>query len=344
MRLKSFYAKTMTEAMQMVRQTLGEDAVIVATREERGGSIHVTAAVEPHFEISRSDRGGAGDSWLQYDDEDEESAIAEELTEAMLRHSVPEDVMDNVLSCATVIGLDDPKDALMASVEHLFQFKPLPNKSISQAQMMVGMPGSGKTLAVAKMAARGVMAGMRVGVISCDTIRAGGVEQLQAFTKLLKIDLQRASGPQELKALLTSMKGFDQILIDTPGINPFNTEDVRLLARLINTGMIEPHLVFQAGGDTDECSEIARAFSTIGVQSMIPTRLDIARRLGGLLAAAHHGNLVFADASNTPKVADGLFSMTPQHLSRLLMPKAFKGDTVATRAQAGSRRGSHTDR
>ena len=51
MRLKSFYAKTVTEAMQMVREMLGEDAIIVATREEKGGkAVCVTAAIEPGFE------------------------------------------------------------------------------------------------------------------------------------------------------------------------------------------------------------------------------------------------------------------------------------------------------
>ena len=50
MRLKSFYAKTMTEAMQMVRDTLGEDAIIVATREEKGGkAVRVTAAIDPAY-------------------------------------------------------------------------------------------------------------------------------------------------------------------------------------------------------------------------------------------------------------------------------------------------------
>jgi len=33
MRLKSFSAKTMKDAMRQVRDTLGEDAIIVATRE-----------------------------------------------------------------------------------------------------------------------------------------------------------------------------------------------------------------------------------------------------------------------------------------------------------------------
>lgn len=327
MRLKSFYAKTMTEAMQMVRDTLGDDAVIVASREQRDGSIHVTAAIEPNFEVSQPGQSAGGDDWLQYDDEDEESAIAEEITEAMLRHNVPEDVMDNIISCATVVGIDDPGEALVAAIEHLFQFSPLPSGKQKTAHMMVGMPGSGKTLAVAKMAARSAMNGLTVGVISCDTVRAGGVEQLGAFTKLLKIDLKRAGDPAQLKQALSALQGCDQILIDTPGINPFNKEDVKMLARLMNVGPITPHLALQAGTDTEECSELARVFSTIGVQSMIPTRIDIARRLGGLLAAAHSGNLTFADASNTPKVAAGLTNLSPQGLSRLLMPHAFRGQT-----------------
>ena len=38
----------MTEAMKMVRDALGEEAIIIATREEDGGkSVRVTAAIEP---------------------------------------------------------------------------------------------------------------------------------------------------------------------------------------------------------------------------------------------------------------------------------------------------------
>lgn len=327
MRLKSFYAKTMTEAMQMVRDALGEDAVIVATREQRDGNIHVTAAVEPNFEISRGSQSTAGDDWLQYDDEDEESAIAEEITEAMLRHNVPEDVMDNIISCATVVGLDDPGQALSAAIEHLFQFTPLPQTRVNAPIMIVGMPGAGKTLLVAKMAARSAMNGLKVGVISCDTVRAGGVEQLGAFTKLLKIDLKRAGDAAQLKQAIAALKGCDQILIDTPGINPFSKDDVRMLARLMNAAPMSTYLALQAGTDTEECVELARIFATIGVHSMIPTRIDIARRLGGILAAAHNGNLTLADGSNTPKVANGLFDLSPHGLARLIMPRAFRGQT-----------------
>lgn len=305
----------------MVRDTLGEDAVIVATQEERNGAIHVTAAVEPHFDLSKQ---SAHDDWLQYDDEDEESAVAEELTEAMLRHSVSEDVMDHIISCATVVGLEEPDTAMIAAVEHLFNFKPLPNHKNKAPQMFVGVPGSGKTLAVAKMAARAVMNDLKPIVISCDTVRAGGIEQLEAFTKLLKVDLLRADNAADLQAQLADLDGYDQILIDTPGVNPFDKDDLKTVARLYGAAQIKGHLILPAGGDADEASETARAFSTIGIDSLVPTRLDIARRLGGILTAAHHGNLSFADASNTPKVADGLFALTPHDLARMLMPSAFQ--------------------
>lgn len=319
----------------MVRDMLGEDAVIVATREERNaGGVHVTAAIEPAFELNK---GGAADSndWLQYDDEQDEFAVAEELTETMLRHSVPEDVMDNIVSCATVIGMENPGIALIAALEHLFHYRPLPTKASKKALMMVGPPGSGKTLAVAKQAARGAMNGLKIGVISCDTVRAGGVEQLQSFTNLLNIDLQKATSPQDLHHILGDMRNLDQVLIDSPGINPFDTDDIRTLAKLLNTDLVDPLMVIPAGIDSEESGEMARAFATLGVHTLIPTRVDIARRLGGILAAAHSGSLAFADASNTPKVADGLFSLTPKSLAKLLMPGAYRN---AAKTPAQSRR------
>lgn len=342
----------------MVRQTLGDDAVIVATREEHGGkAVRVTAAVEqydsgdfndydqdfargtranfertpetatgrrtgPNFEIETVGSPQTGSrSWLQYDSEDEENAVIEQLTDAMLRHGVPDEITDQVISCATVIGAHDAETALTAAFEHLYSFRPLPQRSSSTAMMMVGPPGAGKTLAVAKLAARSVMSGLRVAVITTDVIRAGGVEQLSAFTNILRIDLKKASSAQSLRAALESARTADQVFIDTAGYNPFAPDEMRDLARLITAGDIEPVMVLPAGADADESGEMSRIYATLGVRSVLPTRLDIARRLGGLLGAAHHGGLIFSDASNTPKVAEGLISLTPRRLAHLIMPE-----------------------
>lgn len=362
MRLKSFYAKSMTEAMKMVRDALGEEAIIIATREEDGGkSVRVTAAIEPErmhamadandepeyvgygesdygtrkednmldeldidrkspaFEIG-NDGVASADDWLQHDDEDDEAAIVEELTEVMLRHSVPDEVTDQIISCATVLGLNDPYLALSTALEHLYTFKPIQARPLKKPIMLVGAPGVGKTLTSAKLAARAVMNNMTTAVITTDTIRAGGIEQLQAFTRILKIPLVKATSPAALAKAVDQAKGCDQIIIDTGGANPFSREDMKALAMLAAAADIEPILVMGAGADAEESGEIARIFSTMGVRRMLTTRLDVARRLGGLLNAAHEGGLSFAEMSDTPQVAEGLQGMNPKKLSKILMP------------------------
>lgn len=343
MRLKSFTASSMKDAMQMIRDTLGEDAIIVATREENGGkTVRVTAAIDKDTEatmprplaevMGENAENDYQDNWLF--DEDDSASVVEEVTEVMLRHAVPEDVLDAVVGAVGDMGLDESRNALFAAIQTLFEFKPLPLKSYGRPLILVGPPGAGKTLAAAKVAARGALAGMRMAVITTDTIRAGGVEQLEAFTRLMQIDLKKASNPQDLKTKLAEVKNADQIVIDTAGVNPFDPESVKLLARLIGVTDMDPVLVMPAGMDADESGEMARVFAMVGAQTMIPTRIDVARRLGSLLSAAHQGGLSFAEVSSTAKVADGLSPLSAKRLTQLLMPRA--GDArLSTARKAG---------
>jgi flagellar biosynthesis protein FlhF len=305
----------------MIRETLGEDAIIVATGEERGGTVRVVAAIEPAFEIGT---GGGTENWLQYDDEQDIEAIAEEITDTLLRHGASQDVIDSMVSCATAMGFEETGIALVATMEQLFNFNPLPLKAYKKPLVIVGPPGAGKTLAVAKLATRATMYGLTAGVVSTDTLRAGGIEQLMAFTNLLEIDLQKAATPRDLRIITDELDSVcDQILIDTPGLNPFDTEDVKTLAKFIAAIDARVVLALPAGIDAEEAGDMARVFAAVGATDLLPTRVDIARRMGCLLTAAHQGSLSFSDVSNTPKVAQGLAPATPKGLSRLLMPRAF---------------------
>jgi flagellar biosynthesis protein FlhF len=340
MRLKSFYAKTVTEAMKMVRETLGDDAIIVATQEENGGrSVRLTAAIDraddgPAFEIQstrkiiRKANTNLPIDYLQYDiEEDAEDEVNEILTDTLLRHGVPADISDIILSNASMIGMNEPISAMRDALDHSFTFAPLPLKS-KKALMMIGAPGVGKTLATAKLAARATLSGLKTAVITTDTIRAGGVEQLEAFTKLLQIPLQKARTSLELRSKLETLQNIDLILIDTGGCNPFDIDDMRAQAALLDSGNIDPILVMGAGGDAEECAEMARCFAVLGVQRLLPTRLDITRRMGGLLAATGRSGIAFSDASNTPKVADGIVSLSAQSLANMLLPASIRHKTA----------------
>lgn len=320
MRLKSFTAGTMKEAMQMIRETLGEDAIILETREENGGrSVRVTAAIDKDTEATmpRAVEEVGFDDWSAEAPMD----VSEDVGDALLRHAVPDALIDDIIANINTMGLSDPQDALLNALQTMFSFKPLPTKTYGRPLMLVGPPGAGKTLAAAKLAARGALTGNRVAVITTDTVRAGGVEQLEAFTRLMKIDLKKAETPKQIKDRLSEIKNTDQIIIDTAGVNPFDPESVKLLARMVGAADCDPVLVLPAGMDADEAGEIARVFAMVGAKSMVPTRIDVARRLGSLLSAAHQGGLNLAEVSNTAKVADGLSPLSAKRLVSLLMPR-----------------------
>ncbi len=358
MRLKSFYAKTMTEAMQLVREALGEDAIIIATREENGGkSVRVTAAIEDDmpaatararaiaFEFGQELHGSVADEddWLQYDDEiDENDSLAETIIDVMLSHGVPEEVLDQIVNCAEVLSVDEPSIAFVGALDSLFTYTPLPSVPYKKALMFVGTPGAGKTLVVAKQAARAVLDDLKVAVITTDVVRAGAIEQLQAFTKLLNIELKTARTAEDLKRQIASLRHMDQILIDTPGINPFATSDMTALARLIAVGDIEPVLTIAAAGDAIETGEMARIFSALGVKRMVATRLDIARRLGGLLCAAQQGGLSFADYSATTSVADGLEPLSPRKLASFFFPSGSDQKSARSEQSSQTSTSSHS--
>ena len=331
MRLKSFYAANMKEAMQLVKDTLGEDAIIVSTKEQKGGGVQLTAAIEQSvdtFDDLPEPMNLMGDmaenesqDWFHEDGNDDEDQIVEHLTDILFRHGVPEDVTDHIISCASIVGSAEPKAALIAALEHIYGYRPLPVKEYKKPIMLIGAPGTGKTLSTAKLATRGVMNNLKVTVITTDTVRAGGVEQLKAFTNILKAPLLKAETSEDLKIALLEAEAAnsDQIIIDTAGINPFDPDDMKRTAKMLTVGNIEPLLVMPAGGDSAESGEIARIFAALGARWILPSRLDIARRLGGLLEAAHQGGMSFADASHSSKVADGLLPLTPERLADLLM-------------------------
>ncbi len=321
MRLKSFTANTMKEAMQMIRETLGEDAIILETREENGGrSVRVTAAIDKDTEATmpRAVEDVGFDDWSAAETNMD---VSEEVGDALLRHAVPDALIDDMLANINAMGLSDPQEALLTALQTMFTFKPLPAKTYGRPLMLIGPPGAGKTLAAAKLAARGALTGNRVAVITTDTIRAGGVEQLEAFTRLMKIDLKKAETPKQIKERLSEIKNADQIIIDTAGVNPFDPESVKMLARMIGAAECDPIMVLPVGMDADEAGEIARVFAMVGAKSMVPTRIDVARRLGSLLSAAHQGGLNLAEVSNTAKVADGLSPLSAKRLVSLLMPR-----------------------
>jgi flagellar biosynthesis protein FlhF len=329
MRLKSFIAPSMAEAMQLVRRELGDDAIIVSTQRAAGGKgVRITAALEP-TEID----DGIGDFLAEAD----RTPAAEVVRDALTDHGVPPRLVERLINAVRNAGIEDPSLACAAALESGFAFAPLPDQVAPRPFMLVGPHGVGKSMAVAKLAARSALKNRRVGVITCDNLRAGATEQLAAFTRILEIELVTARGPQSLRrAVETAASRHDIVFIDSPGLNPFKTSDMEYLAALIEAANVEPILVLAAGGDPQEAAEIGEVFGAAGATRLLATRLDTTRRLGAIMAAADAGPLMFCDVSATPHVVNGITPISAGTMSYMILPQTAPAPEALPLSEARS--------
>ena len=313
MRLKTFHAATMKEAMELVREQLGPEAIIVATHEDQSArDVRVTAAID------------ADDGDAAFDANREPLDIVDRLSEALEAHGTPTPLADKLLSAAAQLGIDDPTLALAGAIDDCFAFLPLPDERGEKPLMFIGPPGCGKTVGMAKLAVRTRLEGNSVTFISTDTLRAGAVEQLATYAKLLQAEFLSAEDPLAFVQAIRNAEPAAQILIDTSGVNPMNPEDLKRLHDFIGAAQLELVLVMAAGGDAIEAAETAAAFTDLAPSRLLVTRLDVVRRLGGILAAADAGGLPFSDVSVTPDIASGLRTINPVSLARLLLPDRLR--------------------
>ncbi len=314
MRLKTFTAPTTAEAMRMVRAEMGSEAIIVSSQRDMDGGARVTAAVEDFAEEHDDFRYGGG-----WDSRQVEAAIRQ----ALNFHGTPPRLTERLIEEACALKADNPTLALAGALDAHFGFKPLDEAGDTKPIMLVGPPGTGKTITTAKLAAQSTLAGHKPHIATIDAKRAGGVEQLSVFTRILGLDLKIVESVDEMFQLAETWQEGSPVYIDTMGVNPYSDNEMETLSQFIKAADAEPVLVMAAGGDAMEAADIATSLSLIGAGRLLVTRLDIARRLGGILAAADvlaSGHMKFCNVSITPQVADGLSPINPGSLARLIMP------------------------
>ena len=287
MRLKLFRAAGMADAMAQVRAELGVDALILNTRNVDGG-IEITAAVEPEPEP-----------------EPAEPRLGRLAT--LIWHGIPAN-----LHSALAHG------DLEAALTHVLRFGDLPLGPNERPLLFSGPPGAGKTLTTVRLATRLVLGGAAPMVITTDGKRAGATEQLAAFTRTLDLPLLVASQPVSLARALAQRRDGAPVLIDTAGSDPRDPAQVEELRGLAAAAGAHVVLVLPAGLDPGEAADLAVAHAECGALSLIATRLDVAQRLGGVIAAATASGLPLTEVGIGPGAADGLVPCTPALLAARL--------------------------
>lgn len=307
MRLKSFTAKSVPEAMQKVRDQLGPDAVILSSYTDPCGLVKVTAALDGQADGGMAD---FSDSLRAIDD----------LNETLDYHRVPPGLADHLIAAAAGIATDDATMALAAALDAEIGFAPLNKRHAERPLLLAGPPGAGKTATAAKLCAWARLLGLEATIISMDDVKAGAVAQVGAYAKALGAKLDQAKDAADLRHRLKDVPAGSFVVIDTVGANPFDSAELAQLAGLAAAAGGAFTLVLPAGGDTMESAEIALAFQESGACNLIATKLDATRRLGGVLSAAHAGGLALVAGGTAPSIGNGLITINPVSLARLMRP------------------------
>jgi flagellar biosynthesis protein FlhF len=287
-RLRTIQAARMADAIATLRAELGAEAVILSTRRVAGG-VEVTAG---------------------HDADDEPLVIAPDavpaarLPEALRRHNLP-----------AALGAQLAGAPLAEALRRALRFDTLPPDG---TLLLLGPPGAGKSLSCAKLATRLVLAGTPPLLVSADGRRAGAAEQLAAFARVLNLPLAVAATPGSLgKALARRAEG-QPAIVDMPGCDPFDEASVRRQEALNEAARGNAVLVLPAGMDAEEAAEAAGVFRDLGCRRLLPTRLDAARRWGGVLAAASAADLALTEGGTGQEVATGLTPLSPEWLAQRL--------------------------
>jgi flagellar biosynthesis protein FlhF len=140
---------------------------------------------------------------------------------------------------------------------------------------------------------------------------------MAAFTRLLGLTLAVAPRPAALDKALARRAPGQAVLVDTAGCDPFDPAQAAALLTLARAAGAAMLLVLPTGLDPAEAAETARAFRALGARHLLPTRLDTARRLGGVLAAAGAG-LALTEAGTGPDPAGDLLPIDPAWLAARL--------------------------
>ena len=170
---------------------------------------------------------------------------------------------------------------------------------------LVGSTGVGKTTTAAKLAGlcAQIHGANNVGLITLDTYRVGGHEQLRSYGRMLGVVAHLAHDKAALQDLLGLLSGKKMVLIDTTGVAPRDPRKNDIL-QVLDLPQVQRLLVVNAGSQGDTLDEALAAFKNDGSKQTILSKVDEAVKLGPALDAMVRHQMVLRGITNGQRVPE----------------------------------------
>jgi flagellar biosynthesis protein FlhF len=222
--------------------------------------------------------------------------------------------------------------ALRAECERRLSFSPSlgPAGAQPRAVLLVGPAGVGKTTTLVKLALRyGLRDRLPLQMLSLDTLRIGGWEQLACYSRITGIPCQPVHTPAALEAAFAEHRQKKLLLIDTPGYSAAEPPSRSLAGWLSSQRpFVEVHLVLSAAAQPRINLSVIERFAPLAPAKLLFTHLDEAETSGPVLETALRAGLPLSFLATGQQVPEDLEEAS---LDRLFAPLAATGGSAGRR-------------
>ena len=350
MQVRKYQAGTIKEAIAMVKNVLGPDAMILSTKKVRktgeSGLFEVTAV--PGGDDMSTTNGSALKEvkselmsikemiyFLNHSGGALEKMILNpgllNLYAKLVRSGVHDHYAKLFLERAGAFSETAPRNGdnirertireITQAIEITDAFETRDRRQTIAA--FVGTTGVGKTTTIAKLAAQLMLkARKKVGLISIDNYRIGAMEQLRIYANILGIPCFPAFNRKDLVFALQRMEKTNVVLIDTAGQSQYDLARIEELKRMITDDLtISTHLLLSVGTTESEMSRTAINFSPLKFQSYIFTKMDEADRCGSVINQIMKMRAPISYITNGQNVPEDIEKAQKRKIMHLLLSK-----------------------
>jgi flagellar biosynthesis protein FlhF len=228
-------------------------------------------------------------------------------------------------------------DALRAECASRLRFDPslAVSAPAPRAVLFAGPAGVGKTTTLVKLALRyGLRGRLPLQLLSLDTLRIGGWEQLASYARIAGIPCEAVHTPA---ALDQTFAGFGQrklLFIDTPGLAPADEGQNRGLAAWLaaHRSAVEVQLVLSATVQPRVQLATIERFAAFAPARLLFTHLDEAESPGPLLETALRAGLPVSFLANGQQVPEDIDEASLDRVLGSLASSAPESRLIASAA------------